>query len=94
MITGVFIGFQGLYATLVCVACSQMEKLRMNLSRIGEGCVSVQQDSSEELGPVPGHEDLQQQLNDCIRHHQLIMKYVRIYVMTVGVHSDCSVQMK
>jgi hypothetical protein len=90
----VFIGFQGLYATLVCVACGQMEKLRMNLSRIGEGCASVQQDSSDELDPVPGHEEQQQQLNDCIRHHQLIMKYVRIYVTTAGVHSDRTVHMK
>jgi hypothetical protein len=76
MITSVFIGFQALYATLVCVACSQLEKLRANLLRIGEGRVRTKQDSDDIMETVPGSEEIQKQLIDCIRHHQTIQLYV------------------
>jgi hypothetical protein len=69
----VFVSFQGVYATLVCVACCQLEKLRANLSLIGEGRVTTVQES----GVSPGSEEMQNQLNDCIRHHQIIELYVR-----------------
>jgi hypothetical protein len=78
-------GFPSLYATLVCVACSQLEKLRAALLDIRQSHVITdpysgednyqrhrewQNDTSEEV-----FQNIRQQLNDCIRHHQNIQRY-------------------
>jgi hypothetical protein len=68
-----FVSLQGVYATLVCVACCQLQKLGVNLSLVGEGRVTTAQDSRVNAGS----EEMQNQLNDCIRHHQIIQQYVR-----------------
>lgn len=67
-----FVSLLGVYVTLVYVACSQLEKLRANLSLIGEGRVTSVQDSRVN----PSCEEMQNQLNECIRHHQIIQLYV------------------
>ncbi|XP_033606628.1 uncharacterized protein LOC111862426 [Cryptotermes secundus] len=72
LVTSMYVSLQGVYATLVYVACSQLEKLRANLSLIGEGRVTTAQESRVN----PGSEKMQKQLNDCIRHHQIIQLYV------------------
>jgi hypothetical protein len=72
MITSVFIGFQGLYATLLCVGCSQYEKLRASISLIGDRELNGMQGSED----GPGSEGMMEQLNICIRHHQSIIMYV------------------
>jgi hypothetical protein len=81
-----FIGFQSLYATLVCVACSQLEKLAVALSDIRQTHVTLQQDSEDRARQqtrqgqthisVELFHHMQKQLNDCIRHHQQIKQYV------------------
>lgn len=77
MITSVFIGFQGLYATLVCVACSQFEKIRANISLIGDGQLNMTQGSRE---------GMLEHLRDCIRHHQMAIQWV--YTHTAGVITE------
>lgn len=72
-----YFGFTILYAVLVCVACSQLEKLKANL-------LDINQKSSTSEGPgaeceIDAEELVsaaQKRLNECIRHHQLIMQYV------------------
>jgi hypothetical protein len=79
-----FVGFQGLYATLVCVACSQLEKIRLALLDIRQKHVISEQNcnyqtqQSDVHGPAhPSDEQfrhMQEQLNNCIRHHQQIKR--------------------
>jgi hypothetical protein len=80
----IFVGFLSLYATLVCVACSQLEKLRAALLDIRQTHVTAERDSGtqidqqEEQGQTRASEELfrhmQKQLNNCIRHHQEIKR--------------------
>jgi hypothetical protein len=69
-------GFCGLYATFVCIGCSQLEKLRANLLDIGQRHNTAQQDSRANSDQEERQEfSLQQeQLSDCIRHHQEILR--------------------
>jgi hypothetical protein len=76
----VFAGFPSLFATLVCVACSQLEKLRAALLDIRQTHVTAERDfgTQEAQGQARASEELfchmQKQLNNCIRHHQKIKK--------------------
>jgi hypothetical protein len=80
----VFAGFQSLYATLVCVACSQLEKLRAALLDIRQTHVTAERGcgthtgQQEAQGQARTSEELfrhmQKQLNNCIRHHQEIKR--------------------
>jgi hypothetical protein len=81
--TIILLGFNGLYATLVCVACCQLEKLRANLLDIRQKLDTPVQDSGaetdrEEEGQVEASQEvfcrMQKQLNDCIRHHHEILR--------------------
>jgi hypothetical protein len=81
--TCTYVGLPSLYATLVCVACSQVEKLRAAILAIRQTHVTSEQDCGdetdqhEEQGQTHSSEELfshmQRQLNDCIRHHQEII---------------------
>jgi hypothetical protein len=83
----ILVGFPSLYATLVCVACSQLEKLRASLLEIRQTHVTAERDrgTDTELQEAQGQDrasqelfrNMQQQLNDCIRHHQEIKLYVQ-----------------
>jgi hypothetical protein len=83
--TYIFLGFPSLYATLVFVACSQLEKLRASLLDIRQTHVTAQReygtdtDLQEVQGQARASQELfrhmQQQLNECIRHHQEIKRY-------------------
>jgi hypothetical protein len=70
-------GFPGLYAALVCVACSQLEKLRAGLLDIRQTHVTAERDCGTQ-GHARASEELfrhmQKQLNNCIRHHQEIKR--------------------
>jgi hypothetical protein len=69
---------------MVTIACSQLEKLRANLLDIRQKLNISEQDSGaesdrqEEETQVHTPQEMfcrmQGQLNDCIRHHQLIIK--------------------
>jgi hypothetical protein len=75
-------GFPSLYATLVCVACSQLEKLRAALLDIRQKQVISEQNCGDETekqeidGAAYTSEELfhhmRKKLNECIRHHQEI----------------------
>jgi hypothetical protein len=79
-----FVGFPSLYATLVCAACSQLEKLRAAILDMRQTQVTSQQDcgaetdQQERQGQVRTSEELfghmQKQLNNCIRQHQQIIR--------------------
>lgn len=74
-------GFPSLYATLVCVACSQLEKLRAALLDIRQTHVTSDQTFTEERDPQKEGEShtseeifrhMQKQVNACICNHQKI----------------------
>ncbi|XP_021928008.1 uncharacterized protein LOC110833823 isoform X2 [Zootermopsis nevadensis] len=79
-------GFPGLYATFICVACSQLEKLRATILDMRQTRVTSEQDRGAETdqeetqGQVRTSEEvfhhMQKQLNYCIRHHQQIKRYM------------------
>jgi type VI protein secretion system component VasF len=88
--TIILLGFNGLYATLVCIACSQLEKLRASLLDIRQRHVTSEQDLGAESDQeeAQGQEKeqvhtsqevfhhMQKRLNDCIHHHQQILRYI------------------
>jgi hypothetical protein len=81
-----FVGFASLCATLVCVACSQLEKLTAAILDIRQTHVTSEQDCGAETDQQEGQGQgqfrtcdelfghMQKQLNDCIRHHQQIIR--------------------
>jgi len=81
---GLYFGFQSLYATLVCVACSQLEKLRAALLDIRQthatrlryyGCETDEREAAEQKNTHSEQfRHMQEQLNNCIRHHQEIKR--------------------
>jgi len=83
-IASLYFGFQSLYATLVCVACSQLEKLRAALLDIRQTYGTSLQYCGDETDEreAAGQKNtlseqflhMQEELNNCIRHHQEIMR--------------------
>jgi len=79
-----YTGLLSLYATLVCVAGSQLEKLRAALLDIRQTHGTSLQDfggetdEREAAGQKNTHSEqfrhMQEQLNNCIRHHQQIKR--------------------
>jgi hypothetical protein len=81
-----FLNSTGLYASIIAITCGQLEKLRANLLDIRQTPDTSEQDSGsetdreeEETQAYNSEEKfsrMQKQLNDCIRHHQQIIRYV------------------
>ena len=81
---GLYFSFPSLYATLVCVACSQLEKLRAALLDVRQTHGTSLQDCGGETDEREAAEQknthseqfrhMQEQLNNCIRHHQEIKR--------------------
>jgi hypothetical protein len=80
-----FFGFTSFYVFLVTIACTQLEKLRANLLDIRQKLNISDQDSGSHTGreeeekvhpPQEMFRRMQRQLNDCVRHHQQILRYV------------------
>jgi len=81
---GLYFTLPSLYATLVCVACSQLEKLRAALLDIRQTHGTSLQDCGGEIdergeaGQKNTHSEqfrhMQEQLNSCVRHHQDIIR--------------------
>jgi signal transduction histidine kinase len=79
-----YFGFLSLYATLVCVAGSQLEKLKAALLDIRQTHGTLLKDyvgetvEWEAAGQKNIHSEqfrhMQEQLNNCIRHHQQIKR--------------------
>jgi hypothetical protein len=82
--SSIYVGFTNLYATLVCVACSQLEKLKLALLGIRQTHVVSEQNCGDDIQQSDVHEQqsisyesfrqMQEQLNNCIRHHQQIQR--------------------
>jgi hypothetical protein len=77
-------GFPSLYATLVCVACSQLDKVRAALLDIRQKHIVSDQifgdetDQQKEGEPYNSEEifrHMQTQMNACVSHHQEIKRY-------------------
>ncbi|GFG37340.1 hypothetical protein Cfor_08217, partial [Coptotermes formosanus] len=86
--------YPGLYATLVCVACSQLEKLRATLLDIRKTNITwpscrVERDQHEGGGQTQATEEqfrhMQKQLNSCILHHQEIKRYIEVLEETMNL---------
>jgi hypothetical protein len=85
--TVIFYGFCGLYATFTYIACIQLNKLRTGLLDILQRQDTSERDSGTETDRKDGKEQvhpslevvraIHKQLNDCIRHHQQILRYVQ-----------------
>ena len=83
-IESLYFGLLSLYATLVCVACSQLEKLRAALLDIKQTHGTSLQycggetDERDAAGQKNTHSEqfrhMQEQLNNCIRHNQEIKR--------------------
>ena len=83
-LASLYFGFQSLYATLVCVAGSQLEKLRAALLDIRQTYGTSLQESGGEIDELEtaGQKNtlseqfrhMQKQLNNCIRLHQEIKR--------------------
>jgi hypothetical protein len=83
-VAGVYFGFISLYATLVCVAGSQLEKISAALFDIRQTHGTSLQDCGgetderEAAGQKNTHYEqfrhMQEKLNSCIRHHQEIKR--------------------
>ena len=83
-VVSIYCGFESLYATLVCVAGSQLDKLRAALLDIRQTIGTSLQDcggesdEQEAAGKKNTHSEqfrhMQEQLNNCIRHHQEIKR--------------------
>jgi hypothetical protein len=79
-----------LYATFTCIACSQLEKLRASLLDIRQTHGTAELDRRDETGQEEGHvyasdeviRHMQKQLNDCIRHHQDILKLMLFLLLS------------
>jgi len=83
-IINLYFGFQSLYATLVSVAGGQLEKLSAALSDIRQTHGTSLQKCGGEIDEREAAEQknthseqfrhMQEQLNNCIRHHQEIKR--------------------
>ena len=83
--------FSNLYATLVCVACSQCEKLRAALLNIRQTHVVTEREPGDDSGQHDSErqthtieqrfQHMRKQLNECIRHHQDIKRYEHVSCM-------------
>jgi hypothetical protein len=83
-VAGIVVGFLNLYTTLVCVACSQLEKLKMALLDIRQTHVISEQHCGDVIQQSDVHEQsilsdesfrhMQEQLNIRILHHQQIQR--------------------
>ena len=77
----IFFGFAILYAVMVCVACSQLEKLTAKLCDIKQKGFTSENDSTREgdnieKGELVSKSYIQKTLNECVQLHQYIMRYV------------------
>ncbi|XP_069688271.1 odorant receptor 2a-like [Periplaneta americana] len=82
LLQATFYGFLYLYTILVFIACSQLDHLNANILRIQQKKSS----SSKEMKSCSESEyELQKELNECIRHHQKIIRYLETLETTMNI---------
>ncbi|XP_069688208.1 odorant receptor 49b-like [Periplaneta americana] len=77
--TCVFCSTSYLYSKVVCIACVQLEKLRVTLLRIKKYAVSS--DTNSELKNQENNDEINstnEQLRQIIKHHTLILRYINL----------------
>ena len=76
----IMFGFPSLYATLMIVPCSQLEKLRAALLDIRQAQDNYHHHSGRHTD-ISEHvfQQMRKQLNDCICHHQNILRYDHVW---------------
>jgi len=67
---GVVCGYMSLVTTLISVACSQFEKLKMAILDIRQQHITSHSGQEDEKVDIIANCDLQAKLNACIRLHQ------------------------
>jgi len=77
-----FFGTTSLYVYVISIACSQLEKLKvaiMNINRDKDTDAEEDHENRRSQGVHHKSHDVfrhaQEQINDCIRHHQQILEY-------------------
>jgi hypothetical protein len=75
----IFFGFTILYAVMVCVACSQLEKLTAKLYGIKQQHFMSEDDSisegdNHEIGVLVSKSYIQKTLDESVQLHQFIMR--------------------
>ena len=79
-----FYGVPPFFGTVVCIACSQFQKLRSRLLAIGQKKGTPEQDSAIDCEQTEEKEVIdicqemftvmKEQLNECVSHHRLIIE--------------------
>jgi hypothetical protein len=71
---GVVCGYMSLVTTLIAVACSQFDKLKMAILDVRQQHITPHYRQEDEQDHTIVHCHLQAKLNACIRHHQIIIE--------------------
>jgi hypothetical protein len=74
VIVGVICGYMSLVTTLIAVACSQFEKLKVAILDIRQQHITLGHGQEDEEVHTIANCDLQAKLNACIRYHQNIIE--------------------
>jgi hypothetical protein len=71
---GVLCGYMSLVTTLIAVACSQFDKLKIAILDVRQQHITPRQGQEDQQDHAIANCDLQAKLNACIRHHQNIIE--------------------
>jgi hypothetical protein len=71
---GVVCGYMSLVTTLIAVACSQFDKIKMAILDITQQHITPHCGQEDAQDRTIANCDLQAKLNACIRHHQNIIE--------------------
>jgi len=71
---GTLCGYLSLVTTLIAVACSQFDRLKMAILDIRQQHITPQHRHEDEQDHKIANCDLQDKLTACIRHHQNIIE--------------------
>jgi hypothetical protein len=72
LLVGTVCGYTSLVTTLIAVACSQFQKLKLAILDIRQQHITPQLAQEEEQVHTAANCELLRKLNACIRHHQNI----------------------
>jgi len=72
-LAGLAIAFPSLFITLAAVACAQFEKLKAAILDIRPQHTAHHNGQEYEHVHTDAHCDLQEKINECIRHHQEVI---------------------
>jgi hypothetical protein len=71
---GVVCGYMSLVTTMIAVACSQFDRLKMAILDIRQQHITPHRGQEDEQVHIVANCNLQDKLTACIRHHQNIIE--------------------